>query len=188
MAPTRVLSLIMPVAVMLAFLAAPARAQVPDPYPPLQQRPVFPEWPTLKLVVPMPLEPSPTPRRYLGRLSVNPHDPDSVVNPFGRFGNLLSPDSVNNPIGRFGNRFSPSGATNPFTTWAPKLYGQDGTYLGELSANPYDPDSITNPYGRYGSSYSPDSVNNPFGRFGSPYSPASATNPYNTHGPFIIGR
>ena len=30
---------------------------------------------------------------------------------------------------------------------------QDGTYLGELSDNPYDPDSVANPYGRYGSPY-----------------------------------
>jgi hypothetical protein len=30
---------------------------------------------------------------------------------------------------------------------------QEGTYLGELSDNPYDPDSAAHPYGRYGSPY-----------------------------------
>ena len=60
----------------------------------------------------------------------------------------------------------------------PRLYAPDGTYLGDLSANPYAPNSTSNPYGIYGSQYSPYSINNPYGQYGSPYSPDSATNPY----------
>ncbi|HYE18031.1 MAG TPA: hypothetical protein VEA69_06285 [Tepidisphaeraceae bacterium] len=44
--------------------------------------------------------------KYLGRLSANQYDPDSVSNPYGRFGNKYSPDSVNNPYGA-GNPYSP---------------------------------------------------------------------------------
>ena len=50
-----------------------------------------------------------------------------------------------------------------------KIVGEDGTYHGRLSTNPYDPDSTSNPYGQYGSKYSPDSLNNPYGA-GNPYS------------------
>ena len=44
---------------------------------------------------------------YLGQLSANPYDPDSVSNPYGA-GNPYKPDSVTNPYGRFGNPTSPN--------------------------------------------------------------------------------
>jgi len=130
----------------------------------------------------------PSGRKYLGRLSANPYDPESIANPFGRYGSRFSPDSINNPFGRYGSPYSPWSATNPYSTNAPRLFGRDGRYLGRLSANPYDPESIANPFGRYGSRFSPDSVNNPFGRYGSPYSPYSPLNPYATMPPVIVGR
>ena len=73
------------------------------------------------------------------------------------------------------------------TTAAPRVYGQDGKYLGKLGANPYDTDSISNPFGRYGSPYSPNSINNRFGTYGSPFSPLCPRNPYATRPPVIIG-
>ena len=60
------------------------------------------------------------------------------------------------------------------------LYARDGTYLGEMNANPYDANSISNPYGKYGSPYSPTSINNPYSKYGSPYSTESVNNPYVT--------
>lgn len=51
---------------------------------------------------------------YLGNLNANQYDPNSVANPYGRFGNPYSPNSVNNPYGRYGNPYSPSSATNPY--------------------------------------------------------------------------
>ena len=69
---------------------------------------------------------------------------------------------------------------------APIIVGQDGEYLGRLSANTLDPDSVSNPLGRYGSPLSPTSINNPLGRYGSPLSPYSATNPLATQPPLII--
>lgn len=35
--------------------------------------------------------------RYLGELSENKYRPDSVSNPYGRYGSKHSPDSINNP-------------------------------------------------------------------------------------------
>ena len=69
---------------------------------------------------------------------------------------------------------------------APKIIAPDGTYLGNLSANPYDPNSTGNPYGQYGSPYSPTSINNPYGQYGSPYSPDSVNNPYITTPPTTL--
>jgi hypothetical protein len=70
---------------------------------------------------------------------------------------------------------------------AQQLYGRDGTYLGNLSSNPYDANSTSNPYGQYGSPYSPNSINNPYGVYGSPYSNMSPNNPYATQPPVIYG-
>jgi hypothetical protein len=116
--------------------------------------------------------------KYLGNLNSNPFDPDSVSNPFGRYGSPYSPDSVNNPYGQYGSPYSPYSAWNPYATQAPAIVTPQGRYLGKLSTNPYDPDSVSNPFGRYGSPYSPDSINNPFGQYGSPFSPNSVRNPY----------
>ncbi len=115
---------------------------------------------------------------YLGNLSINPYNPDSIANPYGA-GNPYDPNSVMNPYGEYGIPYSPHSVTNPYATNAPKLYDQDGNYRGRLSTNPYDPDSISNPYGRYGNPYSPDSINNPYGA-GNRYSPSSPLNPYGT--------
>jgi len=112
---------------------------------------------------------------YLGTLSSNPYDPNSVSNPYGRYGSRYSPDSINNPYGLYGSPYSSYSATNPYTTQAPKIVNP---YLGRLSANPYAPDSTSNPYGLYGSPYSPSSIMNPYSPYGSPLSPSSVTNPY----------
>lgn len=68
------------------------------------------------------------------------------------------------------------------------IYGNDGTYLSNLSANKYDPNSTSNPYGQYGSKYSPNSINNPYSKWGSKYSPYSVTNPYAISPSKLIGQ
>ena len=122
---------------------------------------------------------------YLGDLSTNKFDPNSIVNPFGA-SSPYSSNSVTNEFGIYGNPFSNQSATNPYATDAPRLYDQQGAYRGNLSTNQYDPDSVSNPYGQYGSPYSPDSLNNQSGA-GNPYRSASPNNPYG-HGWRIEGR
>ena len=112
---------------------------------------------------------------YLGVLSGNRYDPNSVSNPYGKYGSRYSPTSINNPYSTYGSPYSPNSATNPYATQAPKIVNP---YLGRLSANPYAPDSTSNPYGKYGSKYSPTSINNPYSTYGSPYSPSSVMTPY----------
>lgn len=116
------------------------------------------------------------PNRAIGSLSANAYGA----------GNSYHPDSINNPYGRYGNPYSNTSATNPYATNAPMLFDRQGNYRGRLSANPYHPDSTSNPYGRFGSPYSATSINNPYGA-GNPYAADSPTNPYG-RGWVIIGQ
>ena len=50
---------------------------------------------------------------YRGKLSTNQHDPDSISNPHGRYGNPYSPDSINNPYGA-GNPYKADSPNNSF--------------------------------------------------------------------------
>ncbi len=116
--------------------------------------------------------------KFLGNLNANKYDPDSVANPYGRYGSPYSPDSVNNPYGRYGSPYSNESAKNPYAARPPVIVTPDGKYLGKYSANRLDPKSVSNPLGRYGSELSPASINNRLGRYGSVYSRDSARNPY----------
>ena len=70
--------------------------------------------------------------QYLGKLSSNTLDPDSVSNPIGRYGSSISPDSINNPIGKYGSSISPYSINNPLATNPPVLvkdaYGNTNIY------------------------------------------------------------
>ncbi len=123
---------------------------------------------------------------YLGNMSANKYDPNSISNPYGKYGSPYSATSMNNPYSSYGSPYSPTSPNNPYALNTPKIYAQDGTYLGKLSSNPYDPESISNPYGRYGSPYSSTSLNNPYSQYGSPYSSVSGRNPYATTPPIIV--
>lgn len=64
--------------------------------------------------------------KYLGRLNSNKYDPESVSNPYGRYGSPYSPDSINNPYGKYGSPYSPYSVSNPYTSNAPKIYAPTG--------------------------------------------------------------
>lgn len=58
---------------------------------------------------------------YLGELNSNRYAPDSVSNPYGRYGSQYSPDSINNPYGKYGSRYSPDSPNNPYATNPPLI-------------------------------------------------------------------
>ncbi len=62
--------------------------------------------------------------RYLGNLSTNPFDPDSVSNPYGRYGSPYSEDSINNPHGKYGSSYSNDSPHNPYATNPPIIIDQ----------------------------------------------------------------
>ena len=68
------------------------------------------------------------------------------------------------------------------TAFAVSLVAPDGTYLGELSSNPYAINSTSNQFGPYGSKFSQTSINNPFSPYGSKFSHQSPNNPYGGFG------
>lgn len=102
---------------------------------------------------------------FLGILSKDGHDPESISNPYGKYGSPYG-DTVKNPHGRYGSPFSSTSATNPHTKEAPRIYAADGMYLGKLSENEFDSESISNSTGKYGSPYG-NTVTNPNSRYGS---------------------
>lgn len=69
--------------------------------------------------------------KYLGNLSKNKFDPDSVSNPYGRYGSKYSPDSINNEYGRYGSRYSSDSARNPYATNPPAIVSPRGNRLGD---------------------------------------------------------
>jgi hypothetical protein len=52
---------------------------------------------------------------YRGCLNCSRYDPNSVQNPYGRYGSPYSPDSLTNPYGA-GNRYAPDSPRNPYGT------------------------------------------------------------------------
>ena len=51
---------------------------------------------------------------YLGNLNNNSFDPNSVANPYGKYGSEYSPYSINNPYGRYGSEYSRYSPHNPY--------------------------------------------------------------------------
>ena len=64
--------------------------------------------------------------KYLGTLSSNPYEPDSVSNPFGQYGSQYSQDSINNPVGEYGSPYSDKSINNPYATNPPIILDPDG--------------------------------------------------------------
>lgn len=51
--------------------------------------------------------------RYRGNLNANRYDPNSIANPYGRYGSRYSQDSINNPYGA-GSRYRSDSPNNPY--------------------------------------------------------------------------
>lgn len=62
---------------------------------------------------------------YLGKLNANRYDPESVANPYGRYGSRYSSTSINNPYSPYGSRYSSQSATNPYATTPPVVEYED---------------------------------------------------------------
>ena len=65
------------------------------------------------------------PGKYLGNLSANPYDQNSVSNPYGQYGSPYSQDSINNPVGEYGSPYSDKSINNPYATNPPIVIDTD---------------------------------------------------------------
>lgn len=59
---------------------------------------------------------------FHGDVNANRYDPNSIANPYGRYGSPYSADSINNPYGQYGSRYAPQSPNNPYGTGMP-VYG-----------------------------------------------------------------
>ena len=60
---------------------------------------------------------------YIGNLSGNRFDPDSINNRFSKWNNCFYADSPCNRFGPYGNPYSPYSMNNRFSTEGPRVYG-----------------------------------------------------------------
>jgi len=60
---------------------------------------------------------------YLGNYNNNKYDPNSISNPYGKYGSKYQPNSVNNKYGKYGSKYSNQSTNNPYATNPPQLYG-----------------------------------------------------------------
>jgi len=51
---------------------------------------------------------------YLGTLSANPYEPESIANPYGLYGSQYSPLSVADQFGLYGSPYSNESANNQY--------------------------------------------------------------------------
>ena len=85
---------------------------------------------------------------YLGKVSSNSFEADSILNSFGTYGSSFSSKSIRNSFSSFGSQFGVYSAYNSFSTNPPVLY-KNGTPLAYLTKNTFlypriDPDVLIN--------------------------------------------
>ena len=74
--------------------------------------------------------------QFLGVVSTNPFDFDSLANSFGTFGNRFSSLSIWNEFGTYGSPFSSLSPWNAFTSTPPILI-ENGMAIGYLTVNAF---------------------------------------------------
>lgn len=87
--------------------------------------------------------------QFLGKLSLNQYDSDSISNVYGSYGSPYSSTSINNQYSSYGSPYSSLSPNNQYTSTPPTIYLR-GVKYGYLTKNKYmsgvilDPDSLIN--------------------------------------------
>lgn len=84
--------------------------------------------------------------QFLGKLSLNRYDPDSISNNYGLYGSRYSATSIKNRYSTYGSPYSSLSPFNAYTTTPPVIYLR-GQRIGYLTVNRYmygsvDPNQI----------------------------------------------
>lgn len=74
--------------------------------------------------------------QYLGRLTSNTFDTNSIANEYGPYGSQYSSTSIFNEYGQYGSQYSHLSPRNPYTTTPPRLFLR-GQLNARVSDNPY---------------------------------------------------
>lgn len=86
---------------------------------------------------------------YLGKLTTNQYDSDSIYNKYGNYGSKYSSESIWNDYGNYGGKYSSYSPFNQFTTTPPYIIDGNGNIVGRLTVNPYVYGAVS-PYQIYG--------------------------------------
>lgn len=77
-------------------------------------------------------------RTFLGCLSCDEFETDSICNEFGRYGSEFSSDSIWNEFSSWGSEFSSSSPWNEFASGAPVIVDRKGGFYGRFTVNEFD--------------------------------------------------
>ena len=83
---------------------------------------------------------------YLGKLTLNDFDTDSLLNEFGPYGNEFSPNSIFNQFGTYGSEFASQSPFNEFSYSPPKIF-INGKFYANLTVNEFITGKKVNPKG-----------------------------------------
>jgi len=85
-------------------------------------------------------------RQYLGKITANAYDQNSILNQYGSYGSQYSATSIFNQYCPYGGAYGQFSPENPYTTQPPVLY-IDGKRLGVVTTNETIADRI--PYSSF---------------------------------------
>jgi hypothetical protein len=85
-------------------------------------------------------------KTYLGKLSSNVYDSDSIFNAYGIYGSKYSSTSIWNEYGIYGSKYSSTSAFNEYAIDPPKISDENGNIIGRLTTNSVITGAIS-PYG-----------------------------------------
>jgi len=85
--------------------------------------------------------------QYLGKLSLNRYDSESISNEYGIYGSKYASTSIFNTYGIYGSKYSSLSPNNPYTNTPPIifLHGQRFSYLTKnkyLGTTTIDPEEL----------------------------------------------
>ncbi len=80
---------------------------------------------------------------FLGEISSNKYDTDSIANKYGDYGSKYDTKSIFNPYGDYGSKYSKYSVFNEYASNPPKIFDKNAKLVGYLTANKYIRDAIS---------------------------------------------
>lgn len=84
--------------------------------------------------------------QFLGKLTLNQYDTESIFNHYGSYGSMYSSTSIYNQYGNYGSPYSSLSPFNQYTSTPPAIYLR-GRLYGYLTKNPYIGTNVLAPEG-----------------------------------------
>jgi hypothetical protein len=79
--------------------------------------------------------------QFLGKITDNPYDGDSITNAYGPYGSMYSPTSIHNSFSVYASPYSQLSINNPYTSTPPILFIR-GIQRGRVTKNQFVQDGI----------------------------------------------